>query len=390
MTRLAYVDCANGASGDMLLGALVDLGLPLDHLRAELGKLPLRGYHLEAHRVHRSGLHATKVDVRVEGQHHHHRGLRDILDLLERSGLDPEVKGRCARLFERLAEAEGAVHGVPVEAIHFHELGAVDSIVDVVGGVLGLAWLRADRIVCSPLNVGSGSVTMSHGTFPVPAPATARLVQGVPIYGAGEGELLTPTGALLVTGHATSYGPLPLLRPQAIGHGAGSRDTTGRPNVLRLIVGEADGEAAAGTVLVLETEVDDTAPQLLGAVLDRLLGAGALDVYYTAIHMKKGRPGILITVLSPPDRREGLEEILFAETTTLGVRRQEWARSVLEREIVPVATPYGEVRVKVGRRAGKVYNAQPEFEDCQRAAAASGVPLKEVWTAALVAYRGRP
>jgi uncharacterized protein (TIGR00299 family) protein len=259
-----------------------------------------------------------------------------------------------------------------------------------VGGVVGLGWLGADRIVSSPLNVGTGSVTMSHGTFPVPAPATARLVQGVPVYGEGEGELLTPTGALLVTGHAAAYGPLPLLRPQAIGHGAGSRDTPGRPNVLRLIVGEAEASSASESVLVLETEVDDTAPQLLGALLERLLGAGALDVYYTAIHMKKGRPGILITVLCPPDRREGLEEILFAETTTLGVRRQEWARSVLERETVAVATAYGEVRVKVGRRGGRVYNAQPEFEDCQRAAAASGAPVKEVWSAALAAYRGRP
>ncbi len=390
MSRLAYFDCANGASGDMLLGALVDLGLPLDQLRGELVKLPLHGYHLEAHRVHRSGLHATKVDVRVEGHPHSHRGLHDILGLLEKSGLDGLVKERCAVLFRRLAEAEGAIHGVPAETVHFHEVGAVDSIVDVVGGVLGLAWLRADRIVSSPLNVGTGSVTMSHGTFPVPAPATARLVQGIPVYGAGEGELLTPTGALLVTGHADTYGPLPLLRPQAIGHGAGTRDTPGRPNVLRLIVGEADTEAEAETVLVLETEVDDTAPQLLGALLDRLLGAGALDVYYTPIHMKKGRPGILITVLSPADRREELEEILFAETTTLGVRRQEWTRSVLEREVVPVATPYGAVRVKVGRRGGKVYNVQPEFEDCQQAAAASGAPLKEVWSAALAAYRGRP
>ena len=378
MSRLAYLDCANGASGDMLLGALVDVGLSLEQLRAELAKLPLRGYHLEAHRVHRSGLHATKVDVRVEGHSHshEHRGLSDILGLLEKSGLEPAVKERCASLFRRLAEAEGAVHGVPAEAIHFHEVGAVDSIVDVVGGVLGLSWLRADRIVSSALNLGTGSVTMSHGTFAVPAPATARLVQGVPVYGAGDGELLTPTGALLVTGHAEAYGPLPLLRPQAIGHGAGSRDTPGRPNVLRLIVGEADSDAAAETVLVLETEVDDTAPQLLGALLDRLLAAGALDVYYTPIHMKKGRPGILITVLSPPERREGLEEILFAETTTLGVRRQEWARSVLDRDVVPVATVYGAVRVKVGRRGGKVYNVQPEFEDCQQAAAASGVPAQ--------------
>jgi uncharacterized protein (TIGR00299 family) protein len=377
----------------MLLGALVDLGLPLEQLRDELARLPLAGYRLEAHRVHRAGLHATKLDVIVEGSSHHHRGLADILALLEKSGLDTETKDRSARLFERMAEAEAAVHGVPRETIHFHEVGAVDSIVDVVGAVIGLGWLKPDQVVSSPLNLGTGTVTMAHGTFPVPAPATARLVRDVPVYGEGDGELVTPTGALLVTGFAQSYGPLPLLRPQALGHGAGTRDTPKRPNVLRLIVGTAgearEGESARESVLVLETEVDDTPPQLLGPLFDRLLAAGALDVYYTAIHMKKGRPGILITVLAPPAWREALEEILFAETTTLGVRRQEWARRVLEREHVPVATPYGEVRVKVGRRGERVYNAQPEFEDCERVAAAAGVPVKEVWSAALAAYKGR-
>jgi hypothetical protein len=393
VSRLVYFDCASGASGDMLLGALVDLGLPLEELRGELAKLPLRGYRLDAHRVHRSGLHATKVDVVLEshehehGHHHPHFGLREILALLEGSGLDPEVRELSARLFHRLAAVEGAIHGVSPEQVHFHEVGAVDSIVDVVGGVIGLRWLRADRFVSSPLNVGTGTVTMSHGTFPVPPPATARLVEGVPVYGAGEGELLTPTGALLVTGHATSYGPLPLVRPRSIGHGAGSRDTPGRPNVLRLIVGDADASPEGDRVLVLETEVDDTPPQILGALVDRLLTAGALDVYYTAVQMKKGRPGVLVTVLAPPPLREALEEVLFSETTTLGVRRQEWERTVLEREWVTVATAHGAVRVKVGKRAGRVYNVQPEFEDCQRAAAESGAAVKEVWAAALAAYR---
>jgi hypothetical protein len=412
LSRLVYFDCANGASGDMLLGALVDLGLPLDDLRAELRKLPLGPYRLESHRVHRSGLHATKVDVILEpdgrGQghgrdhahghsHDHthdnaapHVGLREILAMLDASTLDPVVKERSALLFHRLAEVEGAMHGLPPEQVHFHEVGAVDSIVDVVGGVIGLLWLRAERFAASPLNVGTGTVTMSHGTFPVPAPATARLVQGVPVYGAGEGELLTPTGALLVTAHATSYGPLPLFRPEAIGHGAGSRDTPGRPNVLRLIVGETDAAAESERVLVLETEVDDTPPQILGILVDRLLGAGALDVYYTPVQMKKGRPGVLVTVLAPPARREALEEVLFSETTTLGVRRQEWDRTVLERATVCVATAYGEVRVKVGKRGGRVYNAQPEFEDCQRAAEKNAVPVKEVWAAALAAWRQRP
>jgi hypothetical protein len=373
----------------MLLGALLDLGLPLDALRAELAKLPLTGYRLESHRVHRSGLHATKAEVVVEAHGHHaHRGLAQILDLIERSALDPPVKERSASLFRRLAEAEASVHGTRPEEVHFHEVGAVDAIVDIVGGVIGLGWLKADRVVASPLNVGTGTVTMSHGTFPVPPPATALLVKGVPVYGAGDGELLTPTGALLVTGHAQAYGPLPPLRLEAIGHGAGSRDTPGRPNVLRLLVGEEDA-AGSERVVVLETEVDDMSPQLCGPLLERLHQAGALDAFFAPVQMKKGRPGLLITVLGPPGRRGELEEILFAETTTLGVRHQEVERTVLEREVIPVETAYGTVGVKVGWRGGRVVNAQPEFEDCQRRAAAAGVAVKEVWAAALTAYRMR-
>ena len=426
--RVVYFDCASGASGDMLLGALVDLGLPLEALRAELAKLPLSGYRLEARKVTRAGLLATKVDVIVEaedegghghgqtldhgethdhghahGQQHTHephghgaphasvnRGLREILDLLARSGLDAAVQERSAGLFRRLAEAEATVHGTTPVDVHFHEVGAVDSIVDIVGGVIGLSWLGADRFVASPLNVGTGTVSMSHGIFPVPPPATLRLVQGVPVYGAGEGERLTPTGALLVTSFAESYGPLPLLRPEGTGHGAGTRDSPDRPNVLRILVGQA-AEAAASdeTALVLEADVDDMSPQLGGPLLERLLAVGALDAFLTPVHMKKGRPGLLITVLARPADREAVEEVLFAETTTLGVRRQEWSRTVLEREVVSVGTPYGSIGVKVGRRGGRVYNVQPEFEDCRRAAAERGVPLKEILLAAAAAYRNR-
>lgn len=396
MTRLAYLDCASGASGDMLLGALVDLGLPLDALREGLARLPLGGYRLEARKVTRSGLVATKVDVVVEAQGHghaHSRGLREIRDLLARSALEPAIRDRCAALFVRLAEAEAAVHGTSPEDVHFHEVGAVDSIVDVVGATLGLAWLRADRVVSSPLNVGTGTVTMAHGTFPVPPPATTRLVTGVPVYGEGEGELLTPTGALLVTGHASAYGPLPALRVSACGYGAGSRETRGRPNVLRILVGEE--AAAAGTggegerVLVLEAEVDDTPGQLLAAAMDALFAAGALDVFLTPVQMKKNRPGVLVTVLAAGERREAVEEALFTTTTTLGVRWQEWRRTVLARESVRVATAYGEIAVKVGRREGRVVNAQPEFDDCQAAALRAGVTVKEAWAAALAAFRER-
>jgi uncharacterized protein (TIGR00299 family) protein len=402
VSRIAYLDCSSGASGDMLLGALVDLGLSVDALRGELAKLPLKGYRVEAHKVHRAGLHATKVDVVTEesghghahpdehGHHHQpHRGLREILDLIDKSALEPVVKDRSARLFRRLAEAEASVHGTSPEEVHFHEVGAVDSIVDIVGGVIGLTWLHADRVVASPLNVGTGTVNMSHGVFAVPPPATVLLVQGVPVYGAGEGELLTPTGALLVTDYATAYGPLPPLRSEGVGHGAGSRDTPGRPNVVRLIVGEEVDVPLGQKVVVLEAEMDDLSPQLCGPLLEKLFAAGALDVYYTAIQMKKGRPGILVTALVEPGRREAAEEVLFAETTTLGVRHQEWERTVLEREIVTVETPYGPVGVKVGHRGGRVYNAQPEFDDCQRAAAARGVAVKEVWAAAVTAYRTR-
>lgn len=397
MTRLAYFDCASGASGDMLLGALVDLGLPLDALRAELAKLPLAGYRLEARKVVRAGLQATKVDVVVEGKKatdghghaHEHRGLREILGLLDRSHLEPEVKERAASLFRRLAEAEAAVHGTSPEDVHFHEVGAVDSIVDVVGGVIGLRWLGAERFAASPLNVGTGTVSMSHGIYPVPPPATARLVSGVPVYGAGEGELLTPTGALLVTGHATEYGPLPLLQPEGIGHGAGSRDTPGRPNVLRLIVGRSADAQAAERIVVIESEIDDMSPQLFGPLIDRLLAAGAVDVYYTAIQMKKGRPGTLLTALVAADRRPAVEDVLFAETTTLGVRWQEWNRTVADRERQLVETPFGPVHIKIGRRHGVVVNVQPEFDDCLRQAEASGRPVKEVWAAALAAAQAR-
>ncbi len=397
MGRIVYFDASAGASGDMLLGALVDLGLPLEALGAELRKLPLSGYRLESRRVMRAGLSASKVDVHVEShdhdQHHHdhsHSGrhLPEIRAILEASGLDAPVKERSIALFERLGEAEAAVHGTTRDQVHFHEVGAIDSIVDIVGGVIGLHWLKADRFVSSPLNLGGGTVRMSHGVVGVPPPATARLVLGVPVFGDGDFERLTPTGALLLTAHATSYGPAPAMRIEKTGTGAGDRDSKDRPNVLRLLVGTEETAPSAGRVLVLECELDDLQPQLLGPLIDRLLGAGALDAYFTPIHMKKGRPGILISVLVEPTDRETIEALLFAETSTLGVRRQQWDRTVLDREVVSVETPYGRIGVKVGRRDGRVSNAQPEFEDCQRAATECSVPLKEVFAAALAAYRG--
>jgi uncharacterized protein (TIGR00299 family) protein len=385
--RIVYFDCASGASGDMLLGAVVDLGLPVEALRAELAKLGVDGWRIESRTVDRSGLASTKVDVVAETAGQPHRHLKHVLAILDGSTLDAAVKERAAALFRRLAEAEASVHGTTPEKVHFHEVGALDSIVDIVGGVIALRWLGEARFVSSPLNVGTGTVTMSHGTFAVPPPATARLVEGVPVYGAGEGELLTPTGALLVTAHATEYGPLPLMAVEKAGHGAGGRDTKGRPNVLRIVVGRETGGRSSGRVLVLETEVDDAPPQLLGPLIDKLLAAGAVDAYFTPVQMKKGRPGVLVTAIAPPSAGEAVEEVLFRETTTLGVRRQEWDRTTLDRETRTVETAYGPIRVKIGLRRGAVWNAWPEFGDCEKAAAARGVPVKEVLAAALAAWR---
>ncbi len=390
MPPVVWLDCASGASGDMLLGALVDLGLPLQALRDELRKLPLRGYEVEARRVQRASLQATQVLVTTAGHDHHHRGLADILALLDASALDGAVKERSAALFRRLAEAEAAVHGTSAERVHFHEVGAVDSIVDIVGATWGLMSLgAAARFVASPLELGGGSVRMSHGLFPVPPPATARLVQGVPVRSTGEGELLTPTGALLVTGFATEYGPLPPMRPRAIGYGAGGRDTPDRPNVLRVMVGDEEPGRARETLLVLEAQVDDMSAQLAAALVEMLLRAGALDAWAAPVVMKKGRPGLLLSALARPAQRAALEELILRESTTLGVRATPCERAALEREVVSVDTPYGPVGVKLGRRDGRVYNAQPEFEDCRRAAEAHGVPIKEVQAAAACAWRRR-
>jgi uncharacterized protein (TIGR00299 family) protein len=276
-----------------------------------------------------------------------------------------------------------------VERIHLHEVGALDSIVDIVGAVFAMEWFGIEDVAVSPLNVGGGMVNCAHGTFPVPAPATARLLTGVPTYSTGAvGELVTPTGALLMTGYAKTYGPMPPMRVDRIGYGAGDRDPAGFPNVLRVFVGErAAASAQIETIVSIECEIDDMNPQIFGPLMDRLHGAGAVDVFYAPVQMKKNRPGTLVTVLAPPDRREAIADLLFRETTTIGVRWQEMSRERLERETVSVTTPLGEVRVKVARRAGRVVNAQPEFEDCVRIAHGQGVPIKEVQALALQAYR---
>ena len=397
---MLYLDCFSGASGDMMLGALLDLGLPIDALKGALGSLALDYADVTAERVSRAGVAATKFrlvqnpenpeNLENPAKAHAHYHLKGIVNKIRRSALKPESQERAIHLFERLAEAEAAIHQTPIEKVHLHEVGALDSIIDIVGAVYGFDWFGIDDIVSSPLNVGGGMVHCAHGEFPVPAPATARLLAGVPVYGQGTSELVTPTGALLVTGYARSFGPLPLMQVGSIGYGAGDRDPKGTPNVLRILRGERAG-AAANTderVVKIECEIDDMNPQLFGPLMDGLLAAGALDVFYTPVQMKKSRPGTLITIIAPTDRRPPLTDLLFRESTTIGVRYEEMSRTCLDRAVETVTTPYGDVRFKIARKDGQELNASPEFDDCARLAAEHGVSVKVVQAAA-VSARGR-
>jgi uncharacterized protein (TIGR00299 family) protein len=380
--RVLYFDCFSGAAGDMILGALIDAGLPLAELRRALGTLGLNGWDISADRVVKAGITATKFRVHEpqsdpRGHRHHH--LKHIKERIDQSGLSDSGKTRAKALFDRLAEAEASVHNMPVEKVHLHEVGELDSIIDIVGSVFALEWFNADRIVVSPINVGSGMVKTAHGIYPVPAPATVRLLGDAPVYGRDvNAELLTPTGALVLTAYAAQFGPMPAMRVERVGYGAGDRDLDGTPNVLRAVLGESTAASSTEAVVVIECEIDDMNPQIFGALMDRLQTAGALDVFYIPVQMKKNRPGTLVTIIAKPSDREALVDVMFRETTTIGVRFAQMQRECLERETVLVDTPLGSVRFKVARRAGRILNAQPEFEDVSRIAADRGVPLKEV------------
>jgi len=378
----------------MILGALLDAGLPLDDLRRALGSLAVDPEALRTERVTRAGVSATRLHVRGEcgsghghAHTHEHRTLAEIERLIEGSALSAAGKDRAKGLFRRLAAAEAAVHGTSPDGVHLHEVGALDSIVDIVGAVYALEALGVDEVVASPLNVGSGTITCAHGVYPVPGPATARLLEGAPIYAGPQGaELTTPTGALLVTGYARRYGALPPMRLRRVGYGAGARECPDLPNVLRVLVGDADSTAPAARVVVIEAEIDDMNPQIFGVLMDRLTAAGALDVFYTSIQMKKNRPGTLLSIVAPPQAREALTAVVFRETTTIGVRYTEMQRECLDRDTVPVDTPLGRIRIKVARRHGGVLNAAPEFDDCVRIAAETGTPIKDVQAAAMKAF----
>ena len=439
--RIAYLDCFSGISGDMFLGALIDAGVPPAVFEQAVSALNVGG-RLEISRVNRSGISATKVDVIVNGekdapreqqaetpshgcsqshshphQHagdHHHdhsrhphgRGLKEIREIIRAAALSESARNTAITMFEKLGAAEAKIHNVPVEQIHFHEVGAVDALVDIVCAAVGAERLAVDEFVCSPLNVGGGTVTCAHGTFPIPAPATVELLKGAPVYSSGlQAELVTPTGAAIVGTLVKRFEPFPKMMIEKTGYGAGTRDFAGHANVLRMTVGDAFADAIAGegpfdsrsgqvrathlsieTITVLESNLDDMNPQVFGYLMDRLLEGGALDVFSTPVQMKKNRPGTLLTVLAKPEDTDRLAKIIFAETTTLGVRVREEQRQVLQRRWQCVSTRFGEVRIKIANLNGTVTSYAPEYEDCRRIAVEQRVPLKLVMQEAVQAY----
>ncbi|MBI2160676.1 MAG: nickel pincer cofactor biosynthesis protein LarC [Candidatus Rokubacteria bacterium] len=378
--KIAYFDCPSGAAGDMIMAALVDAGAPLDALRAELRKLPLRGWELTARGVRKGAFRATKVDVHIDRQAHpEHRSLDAILAILEESSLAAPVKDKAARIFTRLADAEARAHGSTREAVRFHDVGAVDAIVDVTGGVVALGLLGVEAVHVSALPVGGGFVEGPHGKIPVPGPGTAELLRGFPVADPGvRAELVTPTGAAILTTLAASAGRMPAMTVSAVGYGAGTMDLPEMPNVLRCFVGETAEAGGDETVLQVETTIDDMSPQLYEPLVERLFEAGALDVFLQPVIMKRGRPGVVVTALCPHDRLNELSRALFEESPTLGVRWSEWRRARLEREIVTLPTAYGAIPFKVSRLGGRVVTVTPEFADVARIAREKSLPVREV------------
>ena len=391
--KRAYIDCSSGISGDMMLAALVDLGVDADALIVELKKLDLSGYEIKSSRAQRCGVSSARVEIEVtEKQPHRH--FSHIEKLIGGSGLEQRVKDRALGVFSLLAEAEAKIHNQPVEKVHFHEVGAVDSILDIVGCSIGVEWLGLQEFSASAVNVGGGQVRTQHGLYPVPAPATAELLKNVPTYSSGiEAELVTPTGAAFLKSWVTEFGPMSPIKVERVGYGAGAKDFPTQPNVVRVMMGEGlekeQGQAeivSVQTVSVIEANIDDMSPQLYGAFVEEALAAGALDVTCHPVQMKKNRPGLAVTILCRPSESEKFSDLLFEQTTTIGLRVYEARRRVLEREQVPVETKFGTIRMKVATRNGQVVNFSPEYEDCRRLAAEKDVPLKQVLQEANFAY----
>ncbi len=389
--KLAYFDCFSGISGDMTLGAIVDAGCDLALLRSGLQGLQVPGWTISAEKVWKNGMSATFVRVTTEDQTKH-RSLSTILEIFDKSQLSDSVRKNASAIFCKLGEAEASVHDVPLEKIHFHEVGAVDAIVDIVGACIGFESLGIQKFACSPLNVGGGTAKMAHGVLPVPAPATAKLLQGKPTYSNGvQRELVTPTGAAIVATLCDTFGPQPAMSVASIGYGAGSADLEGQPNVVRIMFGEAAEKVVPGfdeEISVIEANLDDMNPQIYGYFQEKALAAGALDVYTTPVQMKKNRPGTLLTLLCKPQDANALMSLIFAETTTFGARTYSAQRRTLPRESVNVHTQYGDVRIKLSRVNGRILHVAPEFEDCRKLAVEKNVPLQRVISDALRAYEG--
>ena len=393
--KIAYFDCFCGAAGDMIVGACLDAGAPEKYLREELNKLGLTEVRLHIEKVIKKGISATSyVPQLSKGGRGHvpHRHLTDIMEIINKADLSETVKLRACAIFDKLARAEAKVHGTGADEIHFHEVGAADAIMDIVGACVVLESLGIEKVYCSALAVGSGTIRCEHGTLPVPAPATAELIKGIEIRPCpAQGELLTPTGAAILTSVAQEFGPIPSMSIESIGYGAGTRDLAELPNVLRIFVGQTCPEESPGLeldqVVLLETNLDDVSGEIIGYTTELLLQAGALDVYCTSISMKKNRPATQLSVICRWPDVSRLEEILFRQSTTFGIRRHICQRSVLTRDYVTVKTPYGEIRIKVGYLAREPITYAAEYEDCQKLAQEHKIPVKEVMAAALAAYK---
>jgi len=385
--KIIYFDCFAGASGDMLLAALLDAGAALETVKRELACLPLTGYELKLNRVLKKGISALSLTVAIAEKQQPHRHYRQIAAMLEASVLSPQVKSMSLAVFRRLAEAEGKIHGKAVADVHFHEVGAIDSIVDIVGIAAALYSLGAEKICSSPLHSGIGFVRCAHGELPVPAPATLELLNGVPVYSRGiEAELLTPTGAAVLSTLA-EFVPLPSMTVIKSGYGAGKKELS-IANLLRVIVGEAAAPAAGylrEETVMLEANIDDMNPEFYSYILEKLFAAGALDVTLIPIQMKKGRPGTMLSVLARQEQEEPLLDIIFTETTTLGIRRHTAEKLMLPRRLISVETAYGLVRVKIAESSDNIVNAAPEYQDCLQLAKATGAPLKKIYAAAMAA-----
>jgi uncharacterized protein (TIGR00299 family) protein len=392
---VAYFDCFSGISGDMTLGALVDLELEPDFLKNELAKLKLDGYKISYDRTEKHGIAGTKAHVELTHHtdhnhhgHHHSRNLSDIRRLIEDSDLRGDVKAKSIAVFVKLGEAEARVHGTTIDEVHFHEVGAVDSIVDIVGSVIGISALGIEKIYSSAPSLGKGFTRSAHGIIPVPAPATLELLKGIPVRQTEiESELVTPTGAAIVSTLADGFGPAPEMVVEKIGYGAGDRDLAEQPNLLRIYLGTARHNYERDTVKVIETNIDDMSPQVYDLLIDKLLGIGALDVFLTPILMKKSRPAVMLTALVDSPHLQEVCDCILAETTTLGVRIYEADRKKLSREIIEVETEYGKVRAKLGKMGDQVVKILPEYEDCKRLAREKNVPIMKVQQAALKGFR---